>query len=173
MPRQSNLPEKILSALFEDPTITRKKLSERLGVTYQAIQKHINLLEKEGSVAPALLVMPSKLRSKPRRSLFLISIKTRYAGQKPPPAGEDYQRKLCKEIASVFEQRIPLVEGIIFGGTNILIGGNADIVLTLHSESQDAVGDFVTQFLRTRKEIVETSTAWSLSPNIEVYKSGG
>jgi len=165
MPRRSNIPKKIISLLSEDPTITREQLSERLKVSYQAVQKHLRSLQEEGIVVPSFSVIKNKIR----KYLFFVSILTQDP-RDPRDLGKDYQRALCKKIADQFEENDPLVEELIFGKIYIVIGGTHDIILTLYSDNPDAVGNFVTRFLRAEPAIVATSTAWALTPNYEAQR---
>ena len=174
MPRRSNIPDKIISILQEDPTITRKQLSQQLKVSYPAIQKHLNKLEKDKVVIPAFRVEDAKIK----KSIFWIFIlsknpqdvffekteegRYRLIGNRADADSSDYQRAICKEIAASFQENNSIVEGLTFGGVHIVLGGQYDIILRIFSDDQDAVGNYVTRFLRTRPDIVQTSTAWSL-----------
>jgi len=172
MPKHSNLPEKIISLLIENPAITREEIKKRLGVSYQSVQKHLLKMQKDKIVTPAFLVDETKLKKK---KIFWIIITTknpnetkRESKNKPEDEqnndmGVDYQRRLCNEIAKSFLMKSDLVGGLIFGEVHIVIGGTYDIILRVFADDADAVGRYVTRFLRSRPAIVSTSTAWSLT----------
>lgn len=166
MPKRSNIPEKIISILIENPKITREEISEYLNVSYQSVQKHLLSLQKQKIVIPSFYITETQIK----RYLFWVFILTQYPGDgednEKDGYGNDYQRNLCKEIGESFHKNIDLVEGLIFGGTHIVIGGSYDIILKLFSDNPDSVGKYVTRFLRSRPAVVSTSTSWSLTQSI-------
>src|SRR5947209_9578751 len=139
MPKHSNLPEKILSILIENPTVTREEIKKRLGVSYQSVQKHLLNMQKEGIVTPAFQVHEDKIKYK--KFMFWIFIntknpdeykgksKSKRASEQDIDLGNDYQRSLCDEIEGSFFKESDLVSGLIFGGVHIVIGGTYDIIL--------------------------------------------
>lgn len=163
MPKRSSIPEKIISILIENPKITREEMSKQLEVSYQAVQKHFLSLQKQKIVVPSFSIAETHIK----RYLFWISILTKHPGKTEDihldGSGSDYQRKLCKEIAETFHKKNDLVEGLIFGGAHIVIGGSYDIMLRLFSDNPDSVGTYVTRFVRSHPAVASTSTAWSLS----------
>ena len=163
MPKRSTIPEKIISILAENPAVSREEISKRLGVSYQSVQKHIFAMQKRKVVVPSFSVVESKIK----KYIFWVFILTKYTPENEnvqnDSFGNDYQRRLCKEIAESFQQNSNFVEGLIFGGADIVIGGTYDIILRLFSDNPDSVGKYVTRFLRPHPAIVSTSTAWSLT----------
>lgn len=79
--------------------------------------------------------------------------------------GNDYQRRLCREIEESFLVPSDLMSGLVFGGVNIVLGGIHDIILRLFSDDPTSVGSYVTRFLRSRPSVASTSTAWALIEN--------
>lgn len=162
MARRSQIPDKIISILVEKPTITREEISEQLGVSYQSVQKHLLQLQKQKVVLPSFTVTEKQIS----KYTFWIFIMTKNPREGRANRSEnDYQRTLCKEIAQSFHQPElkHLVEGLIYGGVNIIIGGRYDIILRLYSDTPNSVGSYVTRFLRGHAAISSTSTAWSLA----------
>jgi DNA-binding Lrp family transcriptional regulator len=163
MQRRSFLAERIISLLMENPTVTKKEIKERLGVSDQSIQKQMLRLKNSGAVLPSYWVSERYLQS---RRTFWVFILT-----KPDPAHRteaeenDYQERLCLKITRSFEDKA-LIErlggGLIFGSVDIVLGGAYDIILRIHTDNPDAAAHYVTRFLRGQPEIVSTSTAWSL-----------
>jgi DNA-binding Lrp family transcriptional regulator len=175
MPKQSTLPEKILSILIENPTVTREEISKRLKVSYQSVQKHLLRMQRDKVVTQAFVVDETKIRNKKFMFWIFVSTKNpndsrRRSGEKPDEQndlGNDYQRRLCNEIAASFHKDSELVIGLVFGGIHIVIGGVYDIILRVFCDHPDVVGRYVTRFLRSRPAIVSTSTAWSLTESTE------
>ncbi len=159
MPKRSNIPEKILSILFKNPAVTREELSKQLGISYQSVQKHLLILLTQEIVVPSFTVAETKIKKQYR---FWIFIETRFPEQDGKQ--HDYQQKLCDEIVKSFQEgeNSKLVDGLIFGGIDIVIGGNPDIILRLLTDDPNIVGNYVTRFLRVQPAVVSTSTAWSL-----------
>lgn len=164
MPRRSNIPEKILSILVENPNVTRDEIKNRLGVSYQAVQKHLSSMQQQGLVVPSFSVAEINIK----KYLFWVFILTQapkgysHDDEEVNEIRNDYQRRLCDEIAESFHKKGDLVGGLIFGGTDIIIGGIYDIILRLYSDNPNSVGRYVTQFLRSHPSTAQTSTAWSL-----------
>jgi DNA-binding Lrp family transcriptional regulator len=162
MPKKSDIPEKILSILLENPSTTREEVAQKLGVTYPAVQKHWRNLQDEGYIVPSFHVK----NYGPKIFRFWIFIETKYSpvpGDAKDDLGKDYQSRLCKEISDSFHHENALSKGIAFGGTHVLLGGDHDIVVILYSDDADKVGEYVTQFLRSHPSVTSTSTAWSLT----------
>jgi DNA-binding Lrp family transcriptional regulator len=177
--------EKILSLLREDASATRQKLAEKLPISYQAVQKHIHQMQKDGLVRPALVVSTEEWRKAHRK--FWVFIETappdqvkRRSGAKPnngsqpggsagdgassPSEGErsrNYQEDICRRISD------ELIGGhresaIMLGEIDIIIGSEWDIILTLLAQDMDEVGRFVTYAVRGIPGVVRTRTVWSL-----------
>lgn len=160
MPKKTNLPQRIVVYLRRHPTANRRQISEALGVGYQAVQKHLRRLEDDGLVLPGFLVSD---RWDADRHEFWIFIATRYdrelAGEE---IGADYQGALCRQVAAKLTDDEEYAEEISFGSIRILLGGEWDLVLRVFARDPDAVGRFVTRYLRAQRGIVRTSTAWTL-----------
>ena len=62
MPRRTKIQEKIISILVENPIITRGELYKRLGVSYQAMQKHLHALQESGIVKQSFVVDEDKIK---------------------------------------------------------------------------------------------------------------
>ncbi|MCG8527523.1 MAG: winged helix-turn-helix transcriptional regulator [Opitutales bacterium] len=162
MPKKSDIPEKILSILLENPSTTREEVAKKLGVTYPAVQKHWRILQDEGFIVPSFHVK----NYGPKIFRFWIFMETQFPREQEvvdDDLGKDYQARLCREISESFHNGNPLAEGIAFGGTHILLGGDHDIVVILYSDDADKVGEYVTQFLRSHPAVTTTSTSWSLT----------
>jgi DNA-binding Lrp family transcriptional regulator len=159
MPRRSNIPNQIISLLVEKPTATREEIRKRLGVSYQAVQKHLYTLQEQKIVLPSFRVAEKNIK----KYLFWIFILTKYPSDENEEAGNDYQRNLCDEISKSLHEESDFTRGLIFGGAHIIIGGTYDIILQLYSDNPDSVGRYVTRFLRPNPAVVSTSTAWSLT----------
>lgn len=187
MPKKTRLPQQIVTHLRRHPTANRAELADALGVSYQAVQKHLRRMEDEGTVLPAFLVTD---RWDAERHEFWIFIETRYyrdparalgpapasgeAGDEPSQDGAgalgdyqgalgDYQGALCQRIVAELGESSAWNDVLSFADIRILLGGNWDIVLRLFSDDPDAVGRFVTRFLRAQPAIVRTATSWALS----------
>lgn len=164
MPKKSNIPNKIISFIQRNPSASREKISKALGVSYQAVQKHLRNLEESETVRPGFIVSFSELKKKYK---FFVLIETRYLQEEEninPEAQElGYQEKLCDEISRELIDNDRWAQDIVFQGTNIVFGADCDIILTLFTEDASAVSTFVIQFLRTRPSIISTSTFWSTS----------
>lgn len=162
MPKKSDIPEKILSILLENPSTTREEVANKLGVTYPAVQKHWRNLQDDGYIVPSFHVK----NYGPKIFRFWIFMETQFPGDMSKmndELGNDYQARLCREVAESFHNGNTLAEGIAFGGTHVLLGGEHDIVAILYSDDADKVGEYVTQFLRSHPAVLSTSTAWSLT----------
>jgi biotin operon repressor len=162
MPKKSDIPEKILSILLENPSTTREEVARKLGVTYPAVQKHWRNLQDDGYIVPSFHVK----NYGPKIFRFWIFMETQFPGRHSSlgdDLGNDYQSRLCREIAESFHNGNELSQGIAFGGTHVLLGGDHDIVVILYSDDADKVGEYVTQFLRSHPAVLTTSTAWSLT----------
>lgn len=193
MPKKTRLPQQIVTHLRRNPTASRSDLADALGVSYQAVQKHLRRMEEEGTVLPAFLVTD---RWDAQRHEFWVFIETRfYRGEGRgamvgPPAGSDpggdpggdpgsdsgsdsgsdpgselgdYQAALCRRIVGELSENPTWNSVLSFADIRILLGGNWDIVLRLFSDEPDAVGRFVTRYLRAQPTIVRTATSWALS----------
>ena len=184
MPKKTDLPERLIEILQGDPTTSREALSKRLqdefNVGPSAIRKHLRLLRKRGWIRPSIVVTDQAFARRP--SKFWISILTgskgvpakdgetplpfkpdgrlrRGAGEfpeRPGPGG--YQIELCRDI----EKNIRAHDDLFFGGIEILLGGDWDLLLWVYAYDEQAVGRFVTRYLRQHPSIEKTSTAWSL-----------
>lgn len=162
MPKKTNLPSRIVAHLKQHPTASRQELSETLGVSYQAVQKHLHKLEEERWVLPGFIVSD---RWEAGKHELWIFIETRFDRDPDHPerSGErDYQGDLCRAIVETLTGDSQWAEEISFGSIQILLGGSWDIVLRVFSRDQNAVGRFVTRYLRSQPAIVRTSTAWAL-----------
>lgn len=162
MPKKTNLPSRIVAHLKRHPTATRQELSETLGVSYQAVQKHLHKLEEERWVLPGFVVSD---RWEAGKQEFWIFIETRYDPRLGGTDGSDerdYQSALCRAIAEKLTLDSEWAEEISFGSLQILLGGKWDVVLRVFSRDQHAVGRFVTRYLRSQPAIEHTSTAWAL-----------
>ncbi len=157
MPKKTNLPRRIVAFLKQNPTASRAEISQQLGVSYQAAQKHLRRLEEDGLVRPGFLISDQWEAGKHE---FWIFIATRF--DRRDESGGDYQGVLCREIAAELTSDGEYAEDISFGSIRILLGGDWDIMLCLYSRDPDAVGRFVTRYLRAKTSVVRTSTAWSL-----------
>jgi DNA-binding Lrp family transcriptional regulator len=168
MPKRSNLPERIISTLVQNPGIKRERISKQLGVSYQSVQKHLKKMEKEKIIVPSFSV---NLDSINKERVFWIFISTQNPDQSKnkldseagDELGSDYQRELCNEIKESFRKDSEIVSGLVFGGIHIVIGGVYDIILQIFSDNPDSVGHSDTRFLRSRPAIASTSTAWALN----------
>ncbi|MCC6677388.1 MAG: hypothetical protein IT436_09605 [Phycisphaerales bacterium] len=161
MPRTSDLRNRIITKVFEEPTISRHDLARVLGVKYSSVQKHLAQLARTGEVVPGFVVRESSLL---KRQKFWIFVETRFT---PPEASTDekqkvvpYQQELCRTIVDAVLKK-PWSDTISYGGIQIMLGGSADLVLTLYTNDAASISRFVTDFLRTRPSIVRTSTAWA------------
>ena len=162
MPKKTKLPERIVGYLKCCPTATRQEVSEALGVSYQAVQKHLRKLESAGLVRSGFLVDEAWEAGKHELWVF---IETRFAPS--PRVGEkaedrDYQAELCREIISKLTEDDDYAEEISFGSVRILLGGNWDLLLQVFAHDKNAVGRFVTRYLRSQPTVERTSTAWVL-----------
>lgn len=170
MPRTSDLRNRIITKVFEQPTISRHELARELGVKYSSVQKHLAQLARSGEVVPGFVVRESSLL---KRQKFWIFIETRFV---PLEATTDekqkvvpYQQDLCRTIVEAVLKK-PWSDSISYGGIQIMLGGAADLVLTLYTNDAASISRFVTDFLRTRPSIVRTSTAWAA---VDPADSGG
>ena len=169
MAKRTHLPEKIVALLKAEPTLTRKEIASKLSVSYQAVQKHLNELMKEpGPSIKNSFTVTGVIGVTHRK--FWITINTKYNTSKKGTSN-NYQDQLCEEIHSLFRNADAKAKELIFDDIRIVLGGRFDIVLTLYSNNPDAVGRFVTRYLRSRPSVAETSTAWSLEREAE--PSGG
>ena len=162
MPRKTNLPARIVAHLKRCPTASRKELSAALGVSYQAVQKHLRKLEEAGLVQPGFLVDQDWDAGKHELWVF---IETRFpprSGEDRESGGRDYQGELCREIVAKLTENDEYADDISFGSVRILLGGNWDLLLQLYAHDKNAVGRFVTRFLRSQPSVERTSTAWVL-----------
>ncbi len=159
MPKKTHLPQQIIAYLRRHPTADRRRLSEALGVSYQAVQKHLRRMEERGDVSSAFLVSE---RWDADRHEFWIFIETRFDRASAEP-DSDYQRDLCRSISEQLSNDPEWAADLSFVDIRVLLGGQWDIVLRLSSSDADAVGRFVTRYLRSLPGVVRTSTAWALS----------
>lgn len=167
MPRQTDLPNKIINYIQQDPTGSRKKISQHLGVSYPAVQKHLKRLEKDG-IIKTTFSLTEKWKSEYKE--FWIFVETTYPHENPSSQfqeDEGYQELMCREIADELHAAQNLGTSLFLDGIRILLGGNWDIVLNVLALDEVDIGLFVTRFLRSRPDIVRTSTAWTLRTHRE------
>ena len=164
MPKKTRLPQRIVHYLRRHPTASRAEIAGALDVSYQAVQKHLRRMEEEGTVLPAFLVTE---RWDVERHEFWIFVETRYDPHVDPrlAGAADYQGELCRAIVSELAADPQWVDVLSFADIRILLGGNWDIVLRLYSSDPDAVGRFVTRYLRSLPAVVRTATSWALGEN--------
>ena len=158
MPKKTQLPRQIVNFLKQHPTAQRREISDALGVSYQAVQKHLLKLEQDGRVQPGFLITEAWEKGK---SEFWIFIETRY-DRETTRKDADYQADLCRSIVETLTTHETFAEEVSYGSIRILLGGPWDIMLQVYAEDPNAVGRFVTRYLRVRPGIVRTSTAWAL-----------
>lgn len=159
MPKKTHLPQRIVAYLRRNPTADRRSLAEGLQVSYQAVQKHLRRMEEKGEVRSAFLVSDDWDRD---RHEFWVFIETRFDPRHAAP-DSDYQRDLCAAVVERLTTDPEWMEELSFVDVRVLLGGQWDIILRLSSKDADAVGAFVTRFLRSLPGVVRTSTAWALS----------
>ena len=159
MAKRTDLPDKIIALLKAEPTLNRKEIAARLGVSYQAAQKHLNrLIERQKAVKHSFTV--TDVIGETHRK-FWVTINTKHTPKKKGGMN-DYQDRLCNQIHDLFRKPDPSTAGLVFDDVRIVLGGRFDIILTLYAKDPDAVGRFVTRYLRAHESVAETSTAWSL-----------
>ncbi len=177
MPKRNDLRQRIISLIRLQPTLTRAELSKKLGVTYQAVQKHLKSLENDQLVVPSFHVTDKWRREQDK---FWVFIETQFLppsvsaeGDAPVPVAskpesdgdQHYQRKLCTEITK--ELAKDTWRHLTFDEIHILLGGQCDILLSVYAPGAEPVWEFVTNFVRTRDHVVRTSTVWSMSQSTE------
>ena len=162
MPRRTNLPKRIITFISQNPSATREDISQNLDVSYQSVQKQLKKMEEDGTVLTGFLITSKWAKAYKK---FWIFVETCY----PKNITEDqerpnlyYQENLCKTMANKLKNDNEYSAHISLGEIQILLGGNWDILLSLYAEEAESIGRFVTRFLRTRPEIIKTSTSWSL-----------
>ena len=160
MPRISNIPNKIISLLQKNPTATREEIRKALGVSYQAIQKHLQELERKQLVSEGFIVLESKSEKKYK---FWIMIETVYSTELDinDSYGRDYQKRLCDEIFEELIKNDKWSNCITFNQIDIVFAADWDIILSVISDNAETVGSFITQYLRTHSAVSRTSTSWS------------
>ena len=152
---------RILSFLNSNPSASRMQIAEALSISYQSVQKHLKILESVGSISPGFLLYPKSTESGYK---FWIMIKTspvKHSGK--DTIGTDYQRELCDEIANEFYMNSDLTLGLEFGSVDVVLGSDFDIILLVFSNHPDAVEKFITKFIRNKRSVYSTSTAWAVS----------
>ena len=159
MPKRSDLPNQIISLLKRRPDTKRNEIHENLGATYQSVQKHLKRLEDEGILRSVMLVrVPDEIR----RYKFWVFIDSEFSPQTSERNG-DFQAQLCDEIARELVAQNDFTHGLIYDDCQILLGADADIVLTMYAEKPEDVTRFVTRVLRSHPLVKSTSTGWSVS----------
>jgi DNA-binding Lrp family transcriptional regulator len=156
MPKKSDIPERILSILQENPSATREEVAQILKVTYPAVQKHWRALQDEGLIVPSFHVKHAGQKS----FRFWVFVETRPASPSASKA-EDFQTRFCRDLALAFREGHPFTKGLTFGGTHQLIGGEQDVILIVHADEVEAVGRFVTGWLRPHPAVARSSVSWS------------
>ena len=160
MPRKSNIPNKIISFLKKNSSANRNEISDGIGVSYQAVQKHLRNLEKEGLVLPGFIVRHSQLK-KEYKFWIMIETNCKTEFDIEDEYGKDYQRRLCNQIVDELLKNGNWSDDIVFNQIDIVFSSNWDIILSVLSENAETVGNFITQYLRTHQAISKTSTFWS------------
>ena len=172
MGKNTDLDNRILSAIRQDPYITRKELQELLSadakslLPYSTLVKRIQKAKNEGLLRERFEVNEEKLRSQEFIVLLAttapkyVRAQTRDKDEEiPTEEAIDYQLDLCQTINHVFVEKNPYSKRISSGGCAILLGGGEwDIAVTLYSDDPNAVNRFVTTFLRTRAAVTGSST---------------
>lgn len=172
MGKNTDLDNRILSAIRQDPYITRKDLQELLRseagrpVPYSTLVKRIQKAKSEGILRERFEIADERLQT--QRFVILLSTtapqyaraETRARDQRIPGEHElDYQMELCDTIDRVFTSKNHYSKKISSGGCAILLGGGEwDIAVTLYSDDPNSVNRFVTTFLRTRAAVTGSST---------------
>jgi len=172
MGKSTDLDNRILSTIRQNPYITRKELQEALRkedgstVPYSTLVKRIQKAKNEAMLRERFEVDDEKTGT--QRFLVLLSTTApRYARAQtrdkdreiPGENTWDYQMELCETINSVFRGKNQYSKKISSGGCAILLGGGEwDIAVTLYSDDANAVNRFVTTYLRTRSAVTGSST---------------
>lgn len=172
MGKNTDLDNRILSAIRQDPYITRKALQELLRtesgkpVPYSTLVKRIQKAKGKGTLRERFEIIDDRLQT--QKFIILLSTtapqyaraETRARDQRIPAENElDYQMELCDTIDRVFTSKNHFSKRISSGGCAILLGGGEwDIAVTLFSDDPNAVNRFVTTFLRTRAAVTGSST---------------
>lgn len=155
MRNASGLPEKIIEFFSIRPSATLEAAAAELGVSYSSVQKQVSSLEKKGAISRVFSV--DKQWS--RHMKYIIFIDTVFVGEQPE-GPKSYQDDIIRDISRELQ-----VEGRAYSGklylidAEIILGGSNDIILTILTHEPEAVGEFVTSFLRTRSGIRATQTA--------------
>lgn len=172
MGKNTDLDNRILSAIRQNPYITRKELQDALvsggegPVPYSTLVKRIQKAKSDGVLRERFEVCDDN----PDKQRFMVLLstcapnyvraQTRDKDQATPADDEpDYQMELCETIDRVFTTRNQFSRRISSGGCAILMGGGAwDIAVTLYSDDPSAVNRFVTGYLRSRSAVTGSLT---------------
>ncbi len=158
MPKRSDLPNQIISLLKRRPDTKRHEIHSHLGASYQSVQKHLRRLEDDGTLRPVMLVRsPADVR----RYKFWVFIDCEFSPQ-TSQRNADFQAQLCNDIARELITQNEFTRGLIYDDCQILLGADADIVLTMFAEKPEDVTRFVTRVLRSHPLVKSTSTGWSV-----------
>lgn len=172
MGKNTDLDNRIFSAIRQNPYITRKELQETLktesgqSVPYSTLVKRIQKAKAEAILRERFELADEKMRS--HEFIVLLSTTapkyvrapTRDKDEEiPAEDASDYQMELCQMIDNVFTSKNQYSKRISSGGCAILLGGGEwDIAVTLFSEDPNSVNRFVTSYLRTRSAVTGSST---------------
>lgn len=166
MPKKTDLPKRILTALRANPFLRRQELQAQLDVGYQAIQKTLgHLMHDDQLVREAFIVEPRALGDQRK---FWIMITTSHpdpdAVARRGGGADDYQGVLCERIRAALRNREPGTEGVYLDDVHVIMGREFDVMLTVLSDGFDAVARFVTRRLRLMPAVSGTTTAWQVLP---------
>ena len=166
MPRRSDLGKQIIAKLLTNPELTRSELAKATGKSLSAIQKQLRTLLNKEDVVETFTVSD---KWKQNQLQFFITIETRsplifsegraHALEQPDPK---FQQQLCKDLVTALNNQ----SEILFADIAIVLGGQWDIILSVFCDNPDHVGRFVTQVVRSNRNVSRTSTSWRVKKSL-------
>lgn len=164
MAKKSDISNRIITYIYDNQTTTIEEISKDLGVSYQAVQKHLKNLSDKKIVQRGFIVNYSEINNKFYK--YWISIETIYKSEREEffenndEYGKDYQERLCHEIIQKLMEP-DWSHDLILISIDVVLSAQWDIILSLYAKDSRSVLKFITQYLRTHRSVTGTSTAWS------------
>lgn len=131
--------DKILELLEEDGSLTTKELAAMVGGSVKKVEGDLAKLRKDGVIRKVKAVVDWR-KAGVSKAQALIQVKV------VPQVKSGFAR-ICKDIAK--DKRVQDV---------FVVSGEYDLIVFVRGENLDEIGDFVTETLAPKKEVIGTNT---------------
>ncbi|HYH69589.1 MAG TPA: winged helix-turn-helix transcriptional regulator [Urbifossiella sp.] len=147
---------RILEYLASHPFKSRKDISTDTGIPLDTVHRQVRSLEESGHVREGIVVTDPFHNGFER---FHIFIETQHGELDGFPSDTSKPNSLISQIRAELARRNHESKDIVLENIDILMGGDWDVALIVRAQGIYPVGEFVTEFLRAKKNIRRTKTA--------------